>query len=166
MGIGPAISGPGKTSSLSRNFVGFQEPIRGENVLQLQNGWTREAQHKFFVGDPCYEIGGDQILRAGKGDPAIHDRNLAMVAQVQPRSLAAEETDGQHFLDVDSQRGQFRHQNAQAGAIAQGVHEHSARHTALGCSTQRGNHWSCCSVVRKDVVKQMDVVPGLVDVCR
>jgi hypothetical protein len=77
--------------------------------------------HKFFVGDSCYEIGGDQILRASKGDPTIHDRDLAMVAQIQSCSLAIEEPNGQHFLHIDSQRGKFGYQDGQGGTIAQGV---------------------------------------------
>jgi len=35
--------GTGKNVVALEYFVGFQEPIRGENILQLQNGWTPEA---------------------------------------------------------------------------------------------------------------------------
>jgi len=60
------------------------------------------------------------------------DRDLAMVPQVQPCPIADEETYWQHLLNIDPQRGQFAYQTGQGGTRAQRVHEHSARHAALG----------------------------------
>jgi hypothetical protein len=95
MGIGPAISKSGKTSSLSSTSLVSKNESAAKMYCSCRTAGPVSRQHKFFVGDPCHEIGGDQIPRAGKGDPAIHDRDLAMGAQVQPCSLTIEETDGQ-----------------------------------------------------------------------
>ena len=145
-------------------LLGFEIPIGGKNILQFQHGRSGDADHQLFVSDSFLEIGGHKILRAGIGDPAIEDRDLAMIAKVQPGRLPAEKTDRKHFLDGNPQGGQLGDQSGQSRARSHRVHQHPAGNPALDGPAQSGNDGGRRGIIRKYVKQQVNVVPGLIDV--
>jgi hypothetical protein len=63
------------------NLFGFQEPICGEDCLQLKDNRTSYARDELLVG----HIGIDNILGAGVANPAVNHENLPVVAQIGSR---------------------------------------------------------------------------------
>src|SRR4029077_15733603 len=93
----------GNVACIAEELAGLEVPILGEHRLQLQRDRTDEPDVEFLVVEPRLEGRIDEIRRAGVTDATIDDRDLAVVAQIEP-SGAAEETDPHRLFGQYSRR--------------------------------------------------------------
>ena len=141
------------------------EPVFQENALKLPDDRAGDAGHD-VVPDarPLVAVAGlDDVLRAGKRHRAVDHRQLAVVAQIEPRERNPPQIGGQNREDAHALLPHRRGQVAEEPPRAHGVGQHAAHDAPRRRPRQRRGHAMAHRIVLEDVEQQMDVVPGGVD---
>ena len=103
-------------------------------------------------------------MRPGVTDPAVDDRDLAVVSEVKPRGAAPEESRLQHRPDLNALAPQPGRQLPQAVLRADGVHQHPARNTAPRRADQGLTHALPGGIGIEDVEEQVGALSRSINI--
>ena len=106
----------------------------------------------------------DDVLRAEVGGLAVDDRDLAVVAQVQARGIGPPQPQRHHRYHLRTGSGESRSQALEPLARADGVGQHPHGDAPAGGAFQRGGDRLPGGVVLEDVIEEVNVAAGAVDV--
>ncbi len=142
-------------------------PVLLEDHLELEDGRPGHAHDDLaplaeavgVTGERVGEVHGARVRH-----PSIHDRQLPVVAHVQRPQAPGEQREGQAPLHLDADGSQSGRHPSMEPVRAHGVGEDAARHAPGRGALQRLRHGATGVGVIDDVVEQMHVVLGRVDV--
>ena len=126
-------------------LVGFGEPVHGEH--RVDGADDRAGKLRHYIHPLAADLvvlrllvrGLDHVLRAHEGHPAVHDHQLAVVAQIGAAEAPLERLQGQHDLPVHAHGLQPLTQLlvalvlVRADVVPQHAHGHSALRGPAEC---------------------------------
>ena len=165
-GVGhPGAGGPAVGRHGHERLAGRERPVLHEHLEQLRHHGAAEFEvhvaHRVprLVREPAAIA---DVEPAGEADRAVHDENLAVVAQVGvgkvDRHARGQEPLGSHAL-----RGQDAEDRGKRVARADAVDEHAHLDAPLHRPAERLGEDPSRGVVVEDVRRQPDAAPGPVD---
>lgn len=148
------------------DFVRFQVPIGHEDKLKFEGDRAGCTDDQLFISNPRLERRADQVLRSGVGDLTVDDGDLAMVTEIPAAGELPPDSRLQHLDQVHATVSESRAQSGQHSLGAESVDENTALDAPLGRALERLDHGLGDFIGREDVIEQMHVMAGRIDIRR